>query len=63
MTIPATPQPDAIPAPDPFIAVRVRPAHAIKITLAAVSVELAADTAVERIADIVAALAKRQLPC
>lgn len=58
----ATPQPASAQAPDPFIAVRVRPAHAVKITLAAVSVELAADTAAERIADIVAALAKRQ-PC
>jgi len=58
----AAPQPASSQAPDPFIAVRVRPAHAIKITLAAVCVELAADTAAERIADIVAALAKRQ-PC
>jgi hypothetical protein len=58
----ATPQPASTQWPAPFIAVRVRPAHAIKITLAAVSVELAADTAAERIADIVAALAKRQ-PC
>ena len=59
----ATPSPPAsTQASDPFIAVHVHPAHAIKMTLAAVSVELAADTAAERIADIVVALAKRQ-PC
>jgi hypothetical protein len=59
----ATPQPAAAPAPAPFIAVRVRSAHTIKITLAALCIELAADTDAERLADIVAALAKRQLPC
>jgi hypothetical protein len=41
-------QPATTSPTEPFIAVRVRQAQCIKITLAAVSIELAADTAARR---------------
>ena len=47
----------------PFVPVRVVPAHAIKITVDAICIEIAADTAAERIADIVSAVAARRRSC
>jgi DNA-binding transcriptional regulator YiaG len=50
-------------ASDAFVAVHVRPSHAIKLMVDAIAIELPEDTQPERIADIIAAIAQRLRAC
>jgi transposase-like protein len=50
-------------APQPFVAVHLRPSHTIKLMVDAIAVELPEDTPPERIADIIAAITQRQRAC
>ena len=50
-------------APEPFVAVHVRPSHTIKLMVDSIAIELPEDTQPERIADILVAIAQRPRPC